>query len=558
MITTSRLNEALGEMRVAISTQSQAYQAAATTLKNRFEATTKSKLGRDLNAINGFKPVSQSADHPTDLAPGDAVCFMTKDVPGLSELVEDMVTASATAAQELEAIAGTVEAGSNGFLKEVACSNTPRAIKDSLVTVTTKTAAELNGVLKELTSPEFQAELANTMTKGLEAAKAMGEALEEDAASFLKAFKSQLGAGAPNVLEAVSLKIDKSVVRDLSNMVNGALSQLDLDKLTNKISLDDLTSKAEVAATISSSSTLSFAEIEERVNSLSTSVTAAIQKPDLTDDLGGGLGQEEIIGAGQNAWQDEETVVASPEEIRATPEVVAQRSVSTSETEAAPAGEEKITNSENGATTVIKNVPPKKPSAAAQKYGFTYITSEEELEAELRSVTREITEVVVHWTGTFLNQDIGSDEVHEWHTQRGFSGCGYHYVIRKDGRIQRGRPVNKVGAHAKDNGHNNRSIGISFAAGYNCMSGTRERHHYINSGSINEKQFAAFDQFLGNFYKVYPGAQAWGHIDTDDKGKTDPGFDVEEYVINKFGKKNQNFGHEPPLTQLQIAKGIQV
>jgi len=34
MITTSRLNEALGEMRVAISTQSQAYQAAATTLKN--------------------------------------------------------------------------------------------------------------------------------------------------------------------------------------------------------------------------------------------------------------------------------------------------------------------------------------------------------------------------------------------------------------------------------------------------------------------------------------------------------------------------------------------
>ena len=377
-------------------------------------------------------------------------------------------------------------------------------------------------------------------------------------ASFLKAFKSQLGAGAPNVLEAVSLKIDKSVVRDLSNMVNGALSQLDLDKLTNKISLDDLTSKAEVAATISSSSTLSFAEIEERVNSLSTSVTAAIQKPDLTDDLGGGLGQEEIIGAGQNAWQDEETVVASPEEIRATPEVVAQRSVSTSETEAAPAGEEKITNSENGATTVIKNVPPKKPSAAAQKYGFTYITSEEELEAELRSVTREITEVVVHWTGTFLNQDIGSDEVHEWHTQRGFSGCGYHYVIRKDGRIQRGRPVNKVGAHAKDNGHNNRSIGISFAAGYNCMSGTRERHHYINSGSINEKQFAAFDQFLGNFYKVYPGAQAWGHIDTDDKGKTDPGFDVEEYVINKFGKMNQNFGHEPPLTQLQIAKGIQV
>ena len=555
-ITTARLNEALGEARVAVRTQAAALEAAAVTLKNRFEATTKSKLGRDLSAINGFKPVSQSADHPTDLAPGDAVCFMTKDVPGLVELVEDMATASATAAAELEAIAGTSEAGSNGFLKEVASSNTPRAVKDALVEVTTKTAAELDGVLKTLTSPEFQAELKNTMAKGLEAAKAMGEALKEDADDFLKALKAQQGSGSPNVLEAITLKADKSVFRDLSNMVNGTFSQLDLDALTTKISSGELNAFKEVANTISSGSSLDFSVIEDRVNSLSTSVSGTLETPDLTDAIGGSTSSDEIIGAGTNTWQDENTTVASQQEIRATPDVISQRQEAVAQNDPGPANTEVITSADKGSTTNIKNVKPVISSPTTKKYGFTFITSEEELEAELRSVSREITEVVVHWTGTFLNQDIGSEEVHDWHTQRGFSGCGYHYVIRKDGRIQRGRPINKVGAHAKDNGHNNRSIGISFVAGYNCMSGTPNRGNYVNSGSINEKQFLAFDQFMKNFYKVYPGGQAFGHVDTDDKGKQDPGFDVETYVNNKFGKENLAFGVEAPLTRKQIAIGV--
>ena len=556
-ITSARLNEALGEARVAVRTQSAALNAAATTLKNRFEATTKSKLGRDLEAINGFKPVSQSADHPTDLAPGDAVCFMTKDVPGLTaDLIEDMVEASETAAAELEAIAGTRDAGSNGFLKEVASSNTPRAVKDALVEVTVRTAAELDGVLKELTSPEFQAELKNTMAKGLEAAKAMGEALEEDVQAFAKALTAQQGGGSPNVLEAITLKADQSVFRDLSNMVNGAFSQIELDGLTSKISSGELNAFKEVANTVSSSSGLDFSVIEDRVNSLSTSISNTLEAPDLTDAIGGSTSSDELIGAGANVWQDENTTVASQQEIRATPDVIAQRQEAVAVNDTVPENTEVISNNDKGATTKIVNAQRNTSAPTTKKYGFTYISSEEELEAELRSVSREITEVVVHWTGTFLNQDIGSEEVHEWHTQRGFSGCGYHYIIRKDGRLQRGRPINKVGAHALDNGHNNRSIGISFVAGYNCMSGTPNRGNYVNSGSINEKQFAAFDQFMKNFYKVYPGGQAFGHVDTDDKGKQDPGFDVETYVNNKFGKENLAFGVEEPLTRKQIAIGV--
>jgi N-acetyl-anhydromuramyl-L-alanine amidase AmpD len=44
------------------------------------------------------------------------------------------------------------------------------------------------------------------------------------------------------------------------------------------------------------------------------------------------------------------------------------------------------------------------------------------------------------------------------HLQRGWLGCGYHYVIHEDGSIFQGRPLYTVGAHAR--GYNDTSIGI--------------------------------------------------------------------------------------------------
>ena len=50
------------------------------------------------------------------------------------------------------------------------------------------------------------------------------------------------------------------------------------------------------------------------------------------------------------------------------------------------------------------------------------------------------------------------EQVNRWHLDNGWTGIGYHYYIRKDGSVYRGRPEWAVGAHAK--GHNDRSIGI--------------------------------------------------------------------------------------------------
>ena len=58
--------------------------------------------------------------------------------------------------------------------------------------------------------------------------------------------------------------------------------------------------------------------------------------------------------------------------------------------------------------------------------------------------------------------------------KNGWAGIGYHFVIRKDGTIERGRPLSVVGAHAQ--GDNLHTIGI-------CMAGNFEKE-YVGLSNI--------------------------------------------------------------------------
>ena len=188
-------------------------------------------------------------------------------------------------------------------------------------------------------------------------------------------------------------------------------------------------------------------------------------------------------------------------------------------------------------------------------YKFGVIPTEQQLEAELRSATREITEVVIHWSATFLDQDIGANEIHKWHTQVGYDGIGYHYVIRKDGTIERGRPIQKTGAHAKVNGHNIRSIGLCLVGGYAAPSELALQNPPTQTGveSFTVPQQASLFLFLRTFYRIWPGGQVFGHSQTD-PNKIDPGFSVGTYIKKEFNKENLTSGNERPLTSTQIAE----
>jgi len=187
-------------------------------------------------------------------------------------------------------------------------------------------------------------------------------------------------------------------------------------------------------------------------------------------------------------------------------------------------------------------------------YEFKFVDSFEELIADFRGASREITEVVVHWSAHFNNQgNVGSEECHNIAIDRGFGrGISYHYIIKKDGSIQRGRPLNMMGAHAKANGHNKYSIGISMIGGYNCNSNNPTPNNFISAESITSSQWNSLNQFLRAFYVVWPGGQVWGHNETDPT-KVDPGISMKQYILSKFNKTNKSSsGSAPPLSPAQL------
>ncbi|WP_318253540.1 peptidoglycan recognition family protein [Selenomonas sp. AB3002] len=72
--------------------------------------------------------------------------------------------------------------------------------------------------------------------------------------------------------------------------------------------------------------------------------------------------------------------------------------------------------------------------------------------------------IVIHHTGR-NDIDASAQQIHGWHiNQQGWAGIGYHYVIRKNGTIEQGRPHWTVGAHAY--GENSHTIGIHLSGDF--------------------------------------------------------------------------------------------
>ena len=86
---------------------------------------------------------------------------------------------------------------------------------------------------------------------------------------------------------------------------------------------------------------------------------------------------------------------------------------------------------------------------------------------------RSITDMIVlHHTG---GNDIDADaeQIHGWHLNQGWAGIGYHYVIRKDGTIERGRPEWAIGSHAY--GENSHTIGIHISGDFDSAQPTEKQ-----------------------------------------------------------------------------------
>lgn len=87
-----------------------------------------------------------------------------------------------------------------------------------------------------------------------------------------------------------------------------------------------------------------------------------------------------------------------------------------------------------------------------------------------RGTTRRI---IIHHTGGAGDSDLSAQQIHRIHLANGWAGIGYHFVIRKNGTIERGRPIWAIGAHAADNNYD--SIGIQVCGQFNYAYPTKEQ-----------------------------------------------------------------------------------
>lgn len=115
---------------------------------------------------------------------------------------------------------------------------------------------------------------------------------------------------------------------------------------------------------------------------------------------------------------------------------------------------------------------------------------------------RPITEIIIHCSATKPDQDIGVKEIRHWHTgERHWPDIGYHYVIRRDGTVEPGRPLDKPGFHCR--GHNALSIGVCLAGGLDD-SGTA-------ANNFTEPQWRVLERTVAELLHLFPAATVHGH-----------------------------------------------
>ena len=129
--------------------------------------------------------------------------------------------------------------------------------------------------------------------------------------------------------------------------------------------------------------------------------------------------------------------------------------------------------------------------------------------------------LIIHCSATKPTQEVGAKEISEWHRQRGFLAIGYHYVIRRDGSLEFGRPPMTVGAHAK--GYNDVSMGICLSGGVDSQ-GNHENNFSKSQFRTLETLVKTIPELLG-----VEGVQVVGHRDLPDVSKDCPCFDVKKW-----------------------------
>lgn len=142
--------------------------------------------------------------------------------------------------------------------------------------------------------------------------------------------------------------------------------------------------------------------------------------------------------------------------------------------------------------------------------------------------------LIVHVTATNPTQDFDDHDIDRMHRNRGFNGCGYNALIKRDGTWLDSdmgavtRPIGRTGAHVGNcgPGWNKRSFGVSMVGGV-------DMHNRADNNTTAEQK-ANLAKGIARFLELSPrganGVKIMGHRDlikiTNAPPKACPCFDV--------------------------------
>ena len=134
---------------------------------------------------------------------------------------------------------------------------------------------------------------------------------------------------------------------------------------------------------------------------------------------------------------------------------------------------------------------------------------------------RNVNEIIVHCSATREEQQVSVDTIRDWHLAKGWNDIGYHFYIDLDGTINKGRDIDKIGAHCK--GHNRNSIGI-------CYCGGVETDGKTPKDTRTQEQKDSLLNVLKTLKAMYPEAVIYSH--NEFANKACPSFDATEEYEN--------------------------
>jgi len=135
---------------------------------------------------------------------------------------------------------------------------------------------------------------------------------------------------------------------------------------------------------------------------------------------------------------------------------------------------------------------------------------------------RDITRIILHCSATVEGKDYSVDTIRVWHKKRGWSDIGYHWVIRLDGSIEVGRPLEKSGAHTK--GHNKDSVGVCYIGGCDADGKPKD--------TMNPEQEKAWRMIVLSLRTLYGDLTIHGHNEFSNKAC--PSFVVKEKFADMY------------------------